>query len=398
MSSVEITENGYVDAASMGVPGWLSITTNVKVPDVAGKIFTVTFMYDGVEYGSTQVEAYGIARFDGTYPVHEDPNYEFSGWTPPPVFVTSNMTCEASFKPIAENVGSEIQDDWETIVINRGEPYNPGDYKTLTIGSIDGYNYGSMTFMKVASGEDSTTSTWVTKTRHNIRSGYSSEAIQWPSSPMRMFLNGKFIKDLSNGNTNCALIARAAVPVRKRTLTAIKEPRMLFADMESVDTFWVPSAREMIGPVDYSEVERYRWQGYYNMQTIEGDYIGDYDRGNWTLRCHTSSSPPFSPYNIHDLQYIDSYGVNYCKHFTTSNNPNVCTISATNTFYSDSYGTGNRRISATNYSITPSDPEGYGSAFSTRTYGVSFANDGQWAWAGSPGNWGLTNFKIGFCM
>lgn len=393
MSSVEITENGYVDAAGMGTRGWLSITTNVHVPDVAGKIFTVTFMYNGKEYGSTQVEAYGIARFDGAYPVHEDPNYEFSGWQPAPVFVTSNMTCEASFRPIAESAGSEIQDDWETIVINRGEPYNPGDYKTLTIGSIDGYNYGSMTFMKVAYGEDSTTSTWVTKTRHNIRSGYSSESIQWPSSPMRMFLNGKFIKDLSNGNTNCALIARAAVPVRKRTLTAInRSPKIIFAEMESVDTFWVPSAREMIGPVDYSEVEEYRWKAYYNQQHMSGTYYG-WD-ANWDIYANPNAHPPYSPDWIQEFNYIDSYGVNYCKAFSTSSTPNACTISANQIIYE-----GNT-ISDTLYDIIPSDTSGYGDSFSTRTYGVSYnKSTGKWEWNNSSrSTWNLTNFKIGFCL
>lgn len=389
MESVTFVENGtYTAMEDFGAPGWLSVTTDVSVPDVSGMVFTVNFMYDGVSYGSTQVEAYGVARFNDTYPVHEDPNYEFAGWEPAPVFVVSDMTCEAKFKPKQESSGEEIQDDWQTIVINRGADYKIGDYKTLTVGTIDGYNYGSMVFMKVAEGEDSTTSTWVTKTRHNVRSMYSGEAIQWPSSPLRNFLNGKFVEDLLNGNTNCQLIAQAALPVRKRTLSAIKGVDIHFAELESVDTFWVPSAREMIGMVDYSTVEEGRWKLYYNGQKLNGDY-----HYTWN---YTGLVPNTYNYDsVADGQYIEGSGKSYANDFAFP----VCTLSS-----SEEWGGSPSTLLRIRYNFIPSNIAGYGDSFNTRTYGVSYSYNAsnpdycRWEFNGNPQNWAIGNFKIGFCM
>ena len=392
IDSVTFTENGtYSAAEDFSAPGWLSVTTNVTVPDVSGRIFTVNFMYNGTSYGSTQVEAYGIARFSGEYPPAPE-GQEFYKWEPAPIFVVSDMTCEAKFRGYSEDPeGTEIQDDWQTIVLNRGADYNIGDYKTLTIGEIDGYNYGALTFMKVADGEDSTTSTWVTKTRHNVRSGYSSEAIQWPSSPLRMFLNGKFVDDLLNGNTNCQLIAQAALPVTKRTLTAVKGTEIQFAEMESIDTFWVPSAREMVGKLDYTEAEEKRWKLFYNGKRPNGEYYYNW-HSTGLVPEGIGYAAPYTYDGVTDSGYIDSYG----KSYASDHGFPVCTLNI-----EEDWGGSPSTILRIKYNIIPSDITGYGDSFNTRTYGVSYnTNPGQWEFSvpSNNKNWAISNFKIGFCM
>ena len=405
IKSYTLTENGHFDTMErLGAPGVLEFSTDVTVPDVSGQVFTVTWMNDGSAIGSpTQVEAYGIARYDGPEPENEDPNLVFAGWDPAPVFVTSDLTCNATFKPLSHAAGEEIKDDWIAIFANRGANYNIGDYKTMGIGVIDGYNYGNMVFMKVAEGEDSTTSTWITKSVHNARSGLNAnEAAQWPTSPLRMFLNGKFIEDLSHGNNNAQLLAKAATPVRKRTLTNIKDSNIVYAEMESIDTFWVPSAREMIGAIKYDEADAKRFKFIYNGLTADSNqYVYNWIATGLRPNGDRGSVPfmPNSTTGVYLGQYIDNYGQNYSRAFGDP----ACTLSAVQRYQTDQHG--NNVATQVDFVITPSDPELYkstgGGGFHTRTYGVSYEVNGStcaWSWSANPQNWNINQFRIGFCM
>lgn len=391
MQNVEIVENGTWSAADMGANGWLSITTNVSVPDVTGKEFTVNWMCDGKSYGSSKVEAYGVARFDGdTDSITPPSGHEgetFWMWEPSPVFVVSDMTCEARFKPIQEEaVDREIDDDWATICSTRGAAYEIGEYKTLSIGNINGYNYGNITFQKVAEGEDSTTSTWVSKSVHSVRTGYGNEATQWPDSPLRAFLNGKFINDLNDGNTDCQLIAKMAIPVRKKTLTKFKNCSIIYSEMESVDTFWIPSAREMVGNLDYNSAYEVRGKFYFNGQYEDGTFWEPTGHKATGLALANQFNFPSYEDSIGEWCFIDRFGKDYSLAY------GGCVLQLSN-----------ETPSRYQFSVIPNDPTKYqktgsgGNSYSLRTFSVGITNSGLLTFGGN-GDYYIGRFPIGFCM
>ena len=393
MQNIEIVENGTWSAADMGANGWLSITTNVSVPDVTGKEFTVNWMCDGKSYGSSKVEAYGVARFEGDTDSITPPSghegEEFWMWEPSPVFVVSDMTCEAKFKPRQEEaVDREIDDDWATICSTRGAAYEIGEYKTLSVGNINGYNYGNITFQKVAEGEDSTTSTWVSKSLHSVRTGYGNEATQWPDSSLRAFLNGKFINDLNDGNTDCQLVAKMAVPVRKKTLSKFKNCSILYSEMESIDTFWIPSAREMLGPINYDDAFEVRGKLYFNGEYEDGTFWDPTGHKHTGLAFAGQYSPPAWEDAISEWCFIDKFGKDYA---TTAYGGCVLT-----TNLESSEGKPYRY----QFVVTPNDPTKYqkaGLSYGLRTFSVGISNSGLLTFGGN-GDYYIGRFPIGFCM
>lgn len=176
-----ITHNGEFDAEEEGHDGYSSVT--VAVPGGGGGgPYTVRFFGDdhetilktdaNVPYdGSTSCTLLDGTVVGGQY---------FKGWNPSPTKVRSDMNCY----PIRGDYiidPTEIQDDWETICANKGANYPLGAYKSLVLTNnfdfvhryynLDKSAYQDVThsgnyaitmhMVKVAEGEDDSTSSWL---------------------------------------------------------------------------------------------------------------------------------------------------------------------------------------------------------------------------------------------
>ena len=176
-----ITKNGDFYAADDGCLGYDKVTVNVPTGGGGGP-FTVIFFDDdretilktdaNVPYdGSTSCTLLDGTVVGGQY---------FKGWNPSPTKVRSNMNCY----PIRGDYiidPTEIQDDWETICANKGANYPLGAYKSLVLTNNFSFvhryynldksayqdvthsgNYAiTMHMVKVAEGEDGSTSSWL---------------------------------------------------------------------------------------------------------------------------------------------------------------------------------------------------------------------------------------------
>lgn len=298
--AVEITENGtYYAKEDFGVNGLAEIHVNVYAA-VGDGPFLVEF-YDKVQTDpsakviqTVSVPGGGTAQFDPVdgYPV-SPMGQSFVGWNPSPINVTRNMKCYPNFRQKTITVG-EIEDGWDIICANKGEPYPLGSYKSLSYGAqitkkeiiksfepytclasairdpeIDEDDYIGMTFdflcIKVAEGEDGTKSTWITSPMavrnpekngtvqygteyHNLKGiinlaqGNGLALLDYRSYGGRGFLNGPFFAHMSD------MFKNAIKPVTKYTQYTMRSsaPWEVDATQEAI---WVPSVKEII-PTD----------------------------------------------------------------------------------------------------------------------------------------------------
>lgn len=173
-----IYSNGTYNAVDDGVDAYDKV--EVHIGDTAP--YTVKFFDDDMQTvlktdanvpydGSTSCTLLDGTTIGGKY---------FKGWNPAPVKVHNDMNCypmrgECIISP------TEIQDDWDTICANKGEPYPLGSYHSLVLTNNFSFthryynldksayqdvthtgNYGITLLMyKVAEGEDNSTSTWL---------------------------------------------------------------------------------------------------------------------------------------------------------------------------------------------------------------------------------------------
>ena len=254
LKTLMATENITYNAFNDGYEGYETISVHVTEPEVSGT-FTVTFLNGQDTLGEpVTVAAYETAYYEGETPVsQEDPNKEFVGWAPTPYRVTSNMDCYAVFRDPIPGTSGEISDSWEEIIANRGTNYQIGEYKSLSLGTVNNRNYGTLIFEKVLNGgEGGANSSWVSRTV--VPMSLIGSLDRWPTCSARTFLNGEFMDYLST-NTDGELLANAVLPIKKYTLTrwidwegaeATRRAEMQ-GELETIDQFWVPSFQEMFG-------------------------------------------------------------------------------------------------------------------------------------------------------
>lgn len=185
MDEVVIEQNGTYSATEWGVDGLRTITVNVQAASGDGP-FTVEF-YDSTKTtvihtelvpkgGKASCTIYDGTTYNGQY---------FTGWNPAPSNVTRDMKCYPQFGDVVIDP-NEIQDSWETICAKRGAGYPLGSYKALVVNVPARTSNGTFTWntvnagprysantinqsainiamhmVKVAEGEDGTTSTWL---------------------------------------------------------------------------------------------------------------------------------------------------------------------------------------------------------------------------------------------
>lgn len=293
-----ITANGEYDAMQDdGRVGYAHVTVNV--PGGGGGPFTVLFLDDegnvlkkqeNVPYGGyASCTALDGTILNGLY---------FKGWNPVPKNIQFNMTCRPVRGDYVITPG-EIADDWETIVADGGAHYPLGSYKSLVINVpahsgfqhvitaqvrqgefIQNMAYGYVSgwpdipaasiachMVKVAEGEDGSTSSWISDGLININNinlsgtdyrplggeyGVQYIMADWLNSPVRKWMN----EDLFNALP--LPLKNAIVSVNKTSRTLSSLPAGTWAaegdagqlvDKTSIDEIWAPSAKEFYSAI-----------------------------------------------------------------------------------------------------------------------------------------------------
>lgn len=299
----EITQNGEYDPLLDGYDGYGKIIVNVNEATGEGP-FTVEF-YDkdisdptGTVMQTQTVNKNGSASFDSRNGYPTSPiGQVFMGWNPEPVNVTRDLKCYPRFGDQTVAVG-EIPDTWEVICAKGGSGYPIGSFKSLAYGAtFDGselipyfpnagidedakYVYNTITLMvKVADGEDGSTSSWLGVANTNSLtkssgSGPSSIVLWTPqywdndwysmgNQYLRGFYNGAYFNHMSD------IFKQHIKAVTKYTVkTDIVYP--------TSDKIWIPSTKEIfLDGVTYGEPqgERYMYYDYGMLYNRSTDYF-----------------------------------------------------------------------------------------------------------------------------
>lgn len=300
MEERKITKNGEYEALLDGYDGYAKVIVDVSGIDT--DTFTCTFVDENGTPLRTvpNIPSGGWCSDNGLRPASAT-GKAFQGWNPPPNNIRYNIICKPTYYDPQTIVG-EIPDDWATIVANKGEPYPIGSYKTLPLAisgnevltvSPDSYfapgdgtivspislSMVNPIMMKVANGEDVSTSSWMSVqmgTQHqgpftavhvqddyyldSARSSWSGPGLYggnyfiveevgkrfgWGTSALRYFLNGDFLNLIPEN------VRQAIVPVTKISSSiysvdghGVKE---LDKFSETRDAIWIPSTRELVG-------------------------------------------------------------------------------------------------------------------------------------------------------
>lgn len=367
-----IVANGEYDAMEeAGKVGYGHVS--VSVPGGGGGPYTVRFFDDNNNLIKTQenVPWGGYAsctQLDGTILN----GLYFKGWNPVPKNVQANINC-FPVRGDYQIVVGEIQDSWETIIADCGAHYPLGSYKTLVfdipqhtgwtnpLNNIywSGQYYSgvrntpttisaiSIAFhmVKVAEGEDGTTSTWISDNMidfedcgllyyadrnvqtyveyYNIDGNLNYINTDWDSSSARKWLNEDFFNNLPQ------VLRDAIKPVNKTYKSHNLAPcyrgtdyrSVQFLDKTSIDEIWIPSSKEMqtlwetapnyssgyeasleLQGIDYSAV----WMPAY------GDYF--FTRGVWCYPGQNYSSPNYfkSGENLTPNGYTGKAPIGFC--------------------------------------------------------------------------------------
>ena len=319
MEERKITKNGEYEALLDGYDGYAKVVVDVSGVDT--DTFTCTFVDENGTPLRTvpNIPSGGWCSDNGLRPASAT-GKPFQGWNPAPNDIRYNIICRPTYYEPQQAVG-EITDDWATIVANKGEPYPIGAYKTLpliitgnevisvnpeshfepgdgTIVAPIAAGISQPVMMKVANGEDMSTSSWVSISagipnfypsifqRAEKMDPYYWESFSWfngyrrvqdymitenvnkrfgwPTCAMRQYLNNEFLASIPD------YIRQGLVPVIKKTgTTYIDAGGILQEDhfTETLDTVWVPSIREMTNSPTY---DFGAWDGviYSEMQAL----------------------------------------------------------------------------------------------------------------------------------
>ena len=319
LTTATFTENDVYPPAD-GTYGYKVVNVDVSVPNVdENQTFEVTFLDSGtseneetVELGRVQVQAYGNAALENPPDKKigdEGETLYFRGWEPMPIHVVSNMDVRATWSPIPPSSGDEITKSWSEIVAEQGmgSDYNIGDHKVIHLSS------GSALDMQlVARGVDAgSASTWISKNIISETVGQSF-GLNWAGCDFRSYLNGSFIDLIRNSSDDGAQeLADALVPVKKYTFglyqSATKVRNVTYGEFETNDRVWVPSARELFGPVAFGETIN-KWIEY--VFNGKNPTTGEYDSSRFPRSQDTISNPGFM-YNI--LHWYESRGPVYSE-------------------------------------------------------------------------------------
>lgn len=322
LETLDASESRTYDAEEMGVVGWNRVEAHAQ-PKLISKVITANGFYDASDddhvdgYSSLEVAVPGgggggpytvrffdddrqtIIKTDATVPYGGSASCTdldgtvlnglyFKGWNPTPVNVKGDMNCYPERGEYQISPG-EIEDSWETICALKGAGYPLGSFKTLHF-TVPAYTYDMtlpkkdgtseqktvnvsakeilMHMVKVAEGEDGSTSTWLSNNafklpfpntailrmdlgmypyQTSVYGNYSAYINRdWDNCEVRKYLQGKFFDAMPQS------LRDAIKPVTKyyKGVTSYTDNYPNKAYKSCIDTIWVPSTKEcytMIG-------------------------------------------------------------------------------------------------------------------------------------------------------
>lgn len=247
--------------------GWTpiiaAVTGNATYTATYIPTYTVCF-YNGSTLLDTQtVQQGGSATYSGATPVKtgvENPGeYTFTGWSPSPTNVQSNLSCYAQFQEPQTWYDEEITDSWDTILTNIASgtfSYKPGNYKPLDLGTEGIVNMQIVGLNKdpLAAGGGNAKTSWISKELLNTsrrmnpsRSGdvgnytVGTGAIGgWGESEIRTYMR-ETIKPLIPSNV------RNAIKEVTKYSNIYNSAGSAVNNVTTTDDIWIPSKREMFG-------------------------------------------------------------------------------------------------------------------------------------------------------
>ena len=256
------SDTGYTYSYS----GWSSLPIITKDTVITAKYktnvryYTIKF-YNGDELLQTKNVAYGaIPLYEGDRPVAAEgaTNNMFAGWRPKQTAVSGNQNYYALFGG-HDNSGSLIDDSWSDIRASIADgsyvnKYKCRQRKAVSITNADGSvstKYFRLAGFASDMKQDGTLAamTWVSdssigdeKPWHEDR---ESQALGWRDCSLRADLNSNFASMLPNE------IRNMVVPVYKTQLAATDKTTLNPYWQTTLDTFWIPSKREIIDKTVY---------------------------------------------------------------------------------------------------------------------------------------------------
>lgn len=325
-----ITANGDYDAEEDGHQGYSSVT--VAVPGGGGGgPFTVRFFADdrqtilktevNVPYGGNA----SCTELDGTIIGGQ----YFKGWNPAPTNVKQDLNCYPVRGDYIVN-HQETLDSWETVCADCGAHYPLGTYHSFVFNipqedyhstMVDSRGYTrpiderldpinvAMDMVKVAEGEDGTTSTWISTGGVRIKGAYETFGsmiangvvaaqgqfeqtyTDWGNIPVRKYLNEHFITYLpqclqdtiKQVNKSYAGLSSYS-PTGSRTkvektsldkiwLPSIAEFWTLLSNRTGNPSAWgYPSAVKESTGIDYTEVYVPTYLGRHGFRSVYSNY------------------------------------------------------------------------------------------------------------------------------
>lgn len=275
-----ITKNGEFYAADDGCLGYSKVTVAVPTGGGGGP-YTVRFFGDDYEtILKTQVNVpYGgsatCTDLDGTVLN----GLYFKGWNPNPINVKADMNCYPT-RGDYEISSGEIEDDWAAICAVKGAGYPLGSYKALVFSvpsqqisfemtsgngkkktfteTISSFNV-QMHMVKVAEGEDGSTSSWMSTGGIYISSNngnympwmclpvlpadgeWSQTQVDWGNMYFPTYLDTHFLSQMPQ------CLQDSIVDVNKyyTGYASYSFGATTKVEKSRINKIWVPSAKEM---------------------------------------------------------------------------------------------------------------------------------------------------------
>ena len=267
----------------------------------------------------------------------------FKGWNPHPTNVVEDMFCYPQYGDYVIEPG-EISDDWETICANCGANYPIGAYKALVVTNnfsfihryygSDNVTYkdvvhsGSQSIVtemvKVAEGEDGTTSTWISKTLYSfggVSSGdiwtpylnYLDVVADWGTSGRRTELNEGFFTQLPPClQDTIKTVNKNYVSCYPMTFSSNRSKVI----KTSLDKIWVPSIHELKTffctrfSAGYTWQRLYYFTGGFLTTSSDADALQNFENVFGDVRAIDYSSywmPSYTVFDTRDIQGINAY-------------------------------------------------------------------------------------------
>lgn len=256
-----------VNVTPLGVMGEEDVTLYAVYNEVLRE-YTVTF-FNGTTVLQTvgNVPYGGTAIYTGSTPVKDGVSnpaeYLFTGWEPSPTNIKGDTSCYAVFEePVTPEI-VEITDDWDTILASIDDgtyksKYHVGNYKPIQIG-IEDHNMQIAAFDKdeLADGSGKAAITWISVGLfYQSKMNGSASQSTTDDSGNEVYTEGTGViggwpKTALRANAR-AKISQLPVAIQNRIkevnkTSVIADTNKQRAEIVSVETVWIPSAREIFG-------------------------------------------------------------------------------------------------------------------------------------------------------